>query len=99
MLDRLQFCYHTAPHSLSSATFLMQRLDIYYSIRRAGYRNVDIANELRVAPSVVGEVIAGTKRSRRVALKISKILDIPVSKLWPGGYPKLELEELRRHAA
>jgi lambda repressor-like predicted transcriptional regulator len=73
----------------------MNRYDIYSSIRKAGYTQAEIARRLRLPPSVVGDVVADRRRSRRVALEISSVTKIPVARLWPGRYPDLELAEIR----
>lgn len=77
----------------------MNRLDIYYSIRKAGYTQAAIAKKLKVERSVVGDIVAGRRRSKRVAKEISTIVGVPVSKLWPGQYPVVELEECMQRSA
>jgi Ner family transcriptional regulator len=77
----------------------MDRIDIQFAIRKKGYTLRNVATNVGVTPSVVTEIVSGRKRSRRVALEISSITGFPVSQLWPGQYPRLELEELRSKAA
>lgn len=77
----------------------MDRVDIQFAIKKKGYTLRRVATKAGVTPSVVTEIVSGRKRSRRVALAISSIVGLPVSKLWPGQYPVIELEELRRRAA
>lgn len=77
----------------------MERLDIQYSLRKAGYRQVDIARKLKLSKTTVGDIIAGRQRSQRIAREISSILRRPVAEIWPGQYPDLEREQSHRRAA
>ena len=46
----------------------------------------------------VSAVINGKGTSSRAAQEISRVTGIPVSTLWPGRYPRIELQEIRRAA-
>jgi lambda repressor-like predicted transcriptional regulator len=76
----------------------MHAADIKAALQKKEKPPVKVARELKVRPSVVSQVIHGKAASRRIARRISEIVGIPVSRLWPGRYPRLELEELRRAA-
>ena len=76
----------------------MKAVDIRIELLRRGYSNRKVAKALRLADTTVSNVISGNGKSRRVAQKIASITGIPVSRLWPGSYPQLELAELRKVA-
>lgn len=64
-------------------------------LKMKGFTLRKVADSLNVTESCVGRVVNGKARSRIVANKVSIILGIPVSRLWPGDYPKIELAEIR----
>lgn len=74
----------------------MDRIDIQFAIKKRGFSLRKVARKAGVTPSVVTDIVCGRRRSKRVARTISSIIGIPVSKLWPGKYPVIELEELRQ---
>ncbi|WP_084154870.1 helix-turn-helix domain-containing protein [Polycyclovorans algicola] len=76
----------------------MHAADIKASLEKAGTSCAQVAKALKVPPSTVHQVIYGRGVSRRVAAHISRTIGVPVSKLWPGRYPRLELAELRAAA-
>lgn len=76
----------------------MHPADIKASLEKAGKSCAKVAKELDVLPSTVHQVIYGRCSSRKVATHISRAIGVPVSKLWPGRYPRLELAELRAAA-
>ncbi len=77
----------------------MPAADIKAALEKSGYTQTDIARMLKDADgsslrlSTVWLVIKGKGTSRRVAKKVSEIIGIPVSQIWPGKYPELELAE------
>lgn len=74
----------------------MKAIEIRIELLRRGYTNVRVADELNLARSTVGDVLSGRQKSARVAKKVSSIVGIPVSVLWPGAY---EAPARRRRAA
>lgn len=73
----------------------MKPLDIRIALLQKGYSNRRIAREMKLADSTVSAVINGHGTSRNVAKTVSDITGIPVSSLWPGRYPRLELAQIR----
>lgn len=71
----------------------MSPLHIRAELLKRGYTLHAVADGLGLADSTIGSVIYGFGNSRRVALEISRLTGIPVSRLWPGRYPRLEAEE------
>lgn len=69
--------------------------DIKALLRKKGRPPATVARDLRVSPGTVSNVIHGRHTSHRIATHIAGRLGIPVSKLWPGRYPRLELAELK----
>lgn len=65
----------------------MHYADIQASIKKAGTTQAAIARDLGVSPTAVANVIRG-KKSYRIAKAISAVVGIPVSRLWPGTYPR-----------
>ena len=76
----------------------MDRIDIQFAIKKRGYSLRKVALAANVTPSVVTDIVSGRRSSKNVARTISSIVGIPVSRLWPGRYPVIELEEVRRAA-
>lgn len=60
--------------------------EISAAMRLVGVRSRVIAKECGVTDSVVSEVISGKATSRKVAMRIANMLDIPLESLWPGKY-------------
>lgn len=71
----------------------MSPLHIRAELLKRGLTLMVIANDLGLSDRTVGTVVYGRGTSARVASHISKRLGIPVSRLWPGRYPRLEAEE------
>ena len=72
--------------------------DIKAHLRKKRSSSAAIARALQVEPGTVSNVIHGRHASRRIALKIAETIGKPVSALWPGRYPRLELAEIRAAA-
>ncbi|ROH88642.1 hypothetical protein ED208_12550 [Stagnimonas aquatica] len=73
----------------------MHPADIKAALEKAGKPPSRVARALKLRPSTVSQVIHDKGKSRRVAGYISDAIGIPVSQLWPGSYPALELAEIR----
>lgn len=73
----------------------MHYADINAALIKKGYTPTRLADELECSPGAVTQVIRGKTASRRIATHISKLLSRPVSQIWPGRYPALELAEIR----
>lgn len=69
--------------------------DIKALLRKKGTSASDVARFLGVQPPIVSSVIHGRYTSWRVARRISVLVGVPVSKLWPDRYPQLEINETR----
>lgn len=68
----------------------MHPADIKASLAKAGYRQFELARELKVTQAAVHLVIRGATKSKRIASAISRVTKQPVRLLWPGKYPDLE---------
>lgn len=74
----------------------MHPADIKALIEKAGSSQTDIARSLpgrngkELSLMTVNTVIHGRGKSRRVAMAISRLTGVPVSRLWPSKYPELE---------
>lgn len=77
----------------------MHPADIKAALYKRGKRQKDIAAALGLTEGSVSHVIRGEAKSQRVARRISDATGIPVSRLWPGRYPSLELAEIRGRKA
>jgi lambda repressor-like predicted transcriptional regulator len=81
----------------------MHPADIKAALEKAGSNQVKVARSVRgragraVTGAAVRQVITGHSKSRAIASRISTVTGIPVSQLWPGKYPDLEL--MQRSAA
>jgi len=64
----------------------MHPADIKAALEKAGSSQTKIAQTLGVSKTTVGHVIYGRSSSRRIAAEISRVTDLPLSKLWPGRY-------------
>lgn len=64
----------------------MDGIDIAYRLKRLGVSQSDIARDLGVSASVVGNVIHGRISSFEVACHVGKLLGLPPSELWPQRY-------------
>lgn len=73
----------------------MHPADIKAALQKKKRTQADVARKLSVRPTIVCQVIHGTSRSRRVARHLAELIGRPVSEIWPGCYPKLEIEEIR----
>lgn len=71
----------------------MHPADIKAALQKRGYWMTDVARGLGITSSAVNLIVRGEKKSRRVALEVSRLTGIPVSRLWPGAYPQIEAEE------
>lgn len=80
----------------------MHPADIKAAIEKAGSSQAAIARSLLgkggkpITSGAVYLVIKGSSRSERIAAAISQVTGLPVSVLWPGRYPELELAEVQR---
>ena len=74
----------------------MHAEDIKAEIRKRGLTQADLARHLGVHAVVVSAVIHGRVTSNAVAQSISRVVGLPVSKLWPGRYDRrpANLEQL-----
>lgn len=61
--------------------------DIKASLEKCGNRPAKVARDLKVSKGHVSRVISGEATSKRIAARISAVLDLPLSVLWPGKYP------------
>lgn len=73
----------------------MHYADIIAALIKVNCSLSSVAADLKVSPSAVSQVIRGDRTSRKIARHISEKIQFPVSKLWPGKYPALELAEIR----
>lgn len=64
----------------------MDAIDISYQLRRIGKSQAQIARDLGVSQSVVGNVINNRITSHGVATYIAGLLESKVEDLWPGRY-------------
>ena len=62
----------------------MDRIDIAYILKKKGYSLTAVAREAGVTPSTVTDILRGRK-SRRVALVISRLSGVPLARLFPDG--------------
>lgn len=76
----------------------MHAEDIKAAIRKKSLTQADVARDLEVSDMAVSHVIHGRQKSARVAKRISDVTGIPVSKLWPGKYPDIEMLESLKEA-
>lgn len=74
----------------------MHPADIKAHLRKAGFSQSAVARKLKVSLTAVWAAIEGKSTSAHVAAHISKVVDVPVSVLWPGRYPALERAQQRR---
>lgn len=72
--------------------------DIKALLRKKGSSSAAVSRQLAVEPGTVSNVIHGRYASKRIAQRISNLIGEPVSKLWPGRYPRIELAEIRAAA-
>lgn len=61
----------------------MTQLDLYMALRKAGYRYSDIASELGITRAAVWQECYGIHTSERIREHIAKILNKPVSEIFP----------------
>lgn len=64
----------------------MDGIDIAYRLKRLGVSQSDIARELGVSASVVGNVIHGRISSYEVACHVATLLGMVPTDLWPQRY-------------
>jgi lambda repressor-like predicted transcriptional regulator len=64
----------------------MDALDINYRLRRLGTSQAQIARELGVTQSVVGNVVNNRITAHDIASHIAKLLGMQVEELWPERY-------------
>jgi Ner family transcriptional regulator len=64
----------------------MDALEINYRLRRLGTSQAEIARELGVSQSVVGNVINNRITAFDVASHIAKLLEMDLEALWPERY-------------
>lgn len=70
----------------SPVTVAADGIEIAYRLRRLGFKQIDIARELGVSPSVVGAVIHGRKTAHAVATAVANKLESSPEALWPERY-------------
>jgi len=80
-----------------SLGYTVHPADIHAALKKAGATQVSVARSLDVSHSAVQLVLRGATKSARIATQISQVTGLPVSTLFPGQYPKLEM--LQRAAA
>jgi lambda repressor-like predicted transcriptional regulator len=82
-----------------SEAYTMHPADIKALIKKAGQSQSEIARKLpgrggrTLTVGSVYLVIEGQSKSSRIAQHISKLVGVPVGKLWPGKYPEIEFLE------
>lgn len=64
----------------------MDAIDLIYRLKRAGYSQVRVAQELGVKRAVVNDVVHGRAASLRVAAHIATVIGEEVEDIWPGRY-------------
>ena len=64
----------------------MHPADIKAALAKKGRPAAKVARRLRITKGTVSRVISGRDTSRRVANHISRVIDVPVSQIWPGRY-------------
>lgn len=64
----------------------MDALDINYRLRRLGTSQAQIARDLGVTQSVVGNVVNNRITSYDIASHIAQLLSMQVEELWPERY-------------
>jgi lambda repressor-like predicted transcriptional regulator len=64
----------------------MDGIDIAYRLKRLGVSQSDIARDLGVSASVVGNVIHGRISSFEVASRVAALLGMVPTDLWPQRY-------------
>lgn len=73
------------------------------ALRMKGFTQAVLADEMGVAPSSISQAITGYIRSDRIQKRISDILELPVSSLWPGQVrlrrTRAEIEAQRARAS
>lgn len=81
----------------------MHQEDIKAALRKAGWTQAAIADELAVAKSSVAQVIVGSIRSARIQARIAEIIGKPVKEIWPNQVvlrrSREQIEAQRRAAA
>jgi lambda repressor-like predicted transcriptional regulator len=90
-LDTVQFLAYCASTTLNLFNLLntaMHPADIKAALQKARKSSARIAEEMGVRPSTVSMIINGKGKSRRIAKKIARVIDRPVSHVWPGIYEK-----------
>ena len=73
----------------------MHPADIKAALHKKGLTSKAVAAHFGITEGSVSQIINGHKKSRRVAVYISKRVRIPVAQLWPNSYPAVELAELK----
>lgn len=80
----------------------MHQEDIKAGLRKVGWTQAAIADELGVAKSSVAQVIAGSIRSARIQALIAKILRKSIKEIWPNQVvlrrTRAQIEAQRRAA-
>ncbi|PLC48315.1 DNA-binding protein [Pollutimonas subterranea] len=66
----------------------MDVIDLIYRLKRAGYSQVRLAQELGVKRAVVNDVVHGRGASQRVATHIATVIGEEVERIWPGRYSR-----------
>lgn len=64
----------------------MHPADITAALKKVGSSQTQIARDLGISQAAVWFVIAGRKKSARVARRVSAQTGIAVETLWPGMY-------------
>jgi len=74
----------------------MDSIEIIYRLRRAGYSQVAVAQELGVSRANVNAVIHDKNRSRRIASRIAEIIGADIHLIWPDVYTEIPLTNARK---
>lgn len=69
----------------------MHPAQISAALKVAGYKQVDLADELELSPNTVSAVIKGRSRSRQVEERIAAITGHTLEELWPQWHGEAPL--------
>lgn len=64
----------------------MDVIDLIYRLKREGYSQARLAQELGVKRAVVNDVVHGRAASYRIATHIATVIGEEVECIWPGRY-------------
>lgn len=66
----------------------MDPLDIQFAIKKAGFNQTQLADELNVSGTMISRIISGETRSRRVQEFIAEKINKKISDIWPNQTQK-----------